>query len=69
MHLENRLAGTVVLITGGGSGLGKRAAEGIPTEGAVVARADARPVRAEEATDAIGTDGASMIAGSGDLAT
>lgn len=62
VDLTQRLAGKVVLITGGGSGLGRGAAERVAAEGAAVAVADIRLPLAEETVEAIRADGGRAIA-------
>ena len=62
MNLDNRLAGKVVLVTGGGSGLGKGACERIVAEGGAVAVADIRKPLAEETAAALRKDGGQAIA-------
>lgn len=62
MDLTNRLADKVVLVTGGGSGLGKGACQRIAAEGGTVAVADIRPALAEETAAEIRSDGGRAIA-------
>ena len=62
VDLTQRLAGKAVLVTGGGSGLGRGAAERIADEGGAVAIADIRLPLAEEAAAAIRADGGRAIA-------
>jgi len=62
MNLEQRLAGTTTFVTGGGSGIGKGAAERISQEGGAVAIADIRLGIAEEVAASIRADGGKAIA-------
>lgn len=68
VDLTQRLAGKVVLVTGGGSGLGRGAAERVAAEGASVAIADIRLSLAEEAAEAIRAEGGRAIAVACDVA-
>jgi NAD(P)-dependent dehydrogenase (short-subunit alcohol dehydrogenase family) len=62
MKLDDRLAGKVVLVTGGGSGLGKGACQRVAAEGGAVAVADIRESLAEETAAEIRVDGGNAIA-------
>lgn len=68
VDLTQRLAGKVVLITGGGSGLGRGAAERVAAEGGAVAVADIRVPLAEETAEAIRAGGGRAIAVACDVA-
>jgi NAD(P)-dependent dehydrogenase (short-subunit alcohol dehydrogenase family) len=62
VNLENRLAGRAVLVTGGGSGLGKGACQRIAAEGGAVGVADIRESLAEETAAEILAQGGAAIA-------
>jgi NAD(P)-dependent dehydrogenase (short-subunit alcohol dehydrogenase family) len=62
VNLENRLAGKVVLVTGGGSGMGKGACQRIAAEGGAVAVADIRESLAEETAAEIRAERGQAIA-------
>ncbi|TFH16017.1 MAG: SDR family oxidoreductase [Acidimicrobiales bacterium] len=68
MNLDNRLAGTVTLVTGGGSGIGRGACERIAAEGGAVTVADIRPALAEEVASAIRAEGGQALAVTCDVA-
>jgi 3-oxoacyl-[acyl-carrier protein] reductase len=63
-----RLTGRRVLVTGGGSGIGRASAERIAAEGAAVAVADVRAHLAEEAAAAITAAGGRAVAVECDVA-
>lgn len=60
--MTGRLEGKVALISGGGSGIGRAAAELFAAEGAAVAVLDLRPEAAEETSAKIVADGGRAIA-------
>lgn len=62
MNLDNRLAGRTIVVTGGGSGIGKGTAERLAAEGAAVAIFDVRHQIAEEVAAAVRADGGRAIA-------
>ena len=62
MNLENRLAGKVVLVTGGGSGIGRGACQRIAAEGGAVGVADIREALAHETADEIRSNGGRALA-------
>ena len=62
VDLSRRLADKVVLVTGGGSGLGKGACQRIAAEGGAVGVADIRPALAEEVAAGIRADGGRAVA-------
>lgn len=68
MNLDNRLTGRVVLVTGGGSGLGKGACQRIAAEGGAVAVADIRRSLAEETAAELREGGSQAIALACDVA-
>jgi 3-oxoacyl-[acyl-carrier protein] reductase len=68
MNLENRLAGKVVLVTGGGSGIGRGACQRIAAEGGAVAVADIRETLAHETADEIRSSGGRAVAIACDVA-
>ena len=68
MNLDARLAGTVTLVTGGGSGIGRGGCERIAAEGGAVAVADIRPALAEEVAAAVREQGGSAVAIACDVA-
>ena len=62
MNLNQRLAGKTVIVTGGGSGLGKGASERIVAEGGSVAVVDIRARLAEEVAADIRAEGGQAVA-------
>ena len=56
VDLTQRLAGKTVIVTGGGSGLGKGAAPRIAAEGGAVTLADIRPADAKWGADVRSSD-------------
>jgi 3-oxoacyl-[acyl-carrier protein] reductase len=68
MNLDDRLAGTVTLVTGGGSGIGRGACERIAAEGGAVTVADIRPDPAEEVAASIRVAGGRALAVACDVA-
>ena len=58
----NRLEGKAVIVTGGGSGIGKGASQRIAEEGGLVAVADIRSQLAEEVAAQINDLGGTAIA-------
>jgi NAD(P)-dependent dehydrogenase (short-subunit alcohol dehydrogenase family) len=62
-----RLADTVALVTGGGSGIGRAIAELFAAEGAAVVVADLRPERAQETAGRIEAAGGKALALSADV--
>jgi NAD(P)-dependent dehydrogenase (short-subunit alcohol dehydrogenase family) len=68
VNLDNRLAGKTVFVTGGGSGIGKGAAQRIAAEGGAVGVADIRLGIAEEVAAEIRSDGGQAIAIACDVA-
>jgi 3-oxoacyl-[acyl-carrier protein] reductase len=68
MNLDDRLSGRVVLVTGGGSGLGKGACQRIVAEGGAVAVADIREALADETVAELKESGGRAIAVACDVA-
>ena len=62
MNLESRLSGKVVLVTGGGSGLGKGACQRIVAEGGAVGVADIRGTLADETAAELRAQGGRAVA-------
>ena len=68
MNLDQRLAGTVTIVTGGGSGIGRGACERIAAEGGAVTVADIRLEPAEQVASAIRAEGGQALAVACDVA-
>ena len=66
--LLKRLEGKAVVVTGGGSGIGKGACQRIAEEGGLVAVADLRMPLAEQVADEINAAGGTAIALACDVA-
>jgi len=68
MNLDNRLAGSVTIVTGGGNGIGRGACERIAAEGGAVTVADIRLEPAEAVAAAIRAEGGQALAVACDVA-
>lgn len=67
MDLNNRLAGRSIIVTGGGSGIGKGTSQRLAAEGALVTVLDIRSALADDVAAGIRADGGSAIAASCDV--
>lgn len=59
--MEQRLANAVIVVTGGGSGIGRASAIRLAREGAAVAIADTRGALADEVAESIRSDGGRAV--------